>query len=277
MSPVQQRVAVRSAQPEGAYHRVILDAPDVAGQARPGQFVALAVGEEPTAMLLRRSFSIAAARDGGIELLIAAAGPGSSWLTRRRPGDEVDLVGPLGGAFPAPAPGAACVLVGGGYGAAPMVWWAGVLLARGHRVALLLGAATAGRLAGVEAARALEVPVHVTTDDGSAGQQGRVTEALAAAIGSVAGESGSPSPTEVYACGPMAMLRAVTTECRAIGARAWCAVEESMACGIGVCMTCVLPVRGPDGAVRMTRTCTDGPTFDGASIAWDSIGKVVPA
>ncbi len=83
--------------------------------------------------------------------------------------------------------------------------------------------------------------------------------------------------TEAYACGPMAMLAAVTRECHGAGVRAWCAVEEAMACGIGVCMTCVLPVEGPDGAVRMTRTCTDGPTFDGATIAWDSIGKVVPA
>jgi dihydroorotate dehydrogenase electron transfer subunit len=273
MTPVQQRVTVRSAGVEGAYHRLVLETPLVAERARPGQFLALAVGEEPTAMLLRRCFSIAAARAGGVELLVAAAGPGSTWLTRRRPGDRVDLVGPLGGPFPDPAPGAGCVLVGGGYGAAPMLWWASELLGRGHPVALVLGAATEGRLAGVEAARALAAEVHVATDDGSAGQRGRVTEVLGAAIASVAARS--VAPPEVYGCGPMPMLRAVSELCQGAGARAWCAVEEAMACGIGVCMTCVLPVRTADGGLRMSRTCTDGPTFDGSTIAWDEIGKVV--
>ena len=74
-------------------------------------------------------------------------------------------------------------------------------------------------------------------------------------------------PTEVYACGPMAMLRAVTEVATAHAGRSWCAVEESMACGVGVCMTCVLPVRGADGVTRMVRSCTEGPMFDGARCA----------
>ena len=78
----------------------------------------------------------------------------------------------------------------------------------------------------------------------------------------------------VYACGPMAMLRAVSAVATAHGAIAQCAVEESMACGIGVCMTCVLPVRGEDGRTRMVRSCVEGPVFRGDRVRWDAIGTV---
>ena len=195
--------------------------------------------------------------------------------------------------------------MGGGYGAAPMVWWARELLTAGHRVALVLGAADAGRLAEVDGARALGVPVFVTTDDGSAGTPGRVTDASPSALESVAPESVAPesvgtqavapepirdaevgvfgsepttSPVEIYACGPMAMLRAVTeagAQLTAGQARVWCAVEEAMACGVGVCMTCVLPVRGEDGKTRMRRSCVEGPTFAGDAVRWEAM-EVTP-
>jgi len=165
------------------------------------------------------------------------------------------------------------VLVGGGYGSAPMGWWARELKALGHRVSAVFGAADADRLFGVDDARGLAEPLLVTTDDGSAGARGRVTDVLPDLLA----EPG----THVYACGPMAMLRAVTAVARAHGARAWCTVEESMACGVGVCMTCVLPVTWDDGVTRMTRTCVEGPTFDGAAVRWDAArtggGSLVPA
>jgi dihydroorotate dehydrogenase electron transfer subunit len=78
----------------------------------------------------------------------------------------------------------------------------------------------------------------------------------------------------VYACGPMAMLQAVTEVASNVGVTAQCAVEESMACGIGVCMTCVLPVRGEDGVTRMLRSCVDGPVFRGEQVRWDCVGTV---
>ena len=87
--------------------------------------------------------------------------------------------------------------------------------------------------------------------------------------------------TVAYACGPMGMLRAVHEVAAAAGARSQLAVEESMACGIGVCMTCVLPVRGDDGSTRMVRSCVEGPVFDGDRLRWDAIGppagSAVPA
>lgn len=269
--PVQRRCTVLANEPAGAYRRLVLDAGDAALRALPGQFVALAVGEPPTAMLLRRAVSIHAATPADprfdadtLEIVVAAHGPGTDWVTRRRAGDVLDVVGPLGRPFPAPEVGAPAVLVGGGYGSAPLLWLAQDLRDAGHRVDVVLGAASADRLFGVEDAVDVvgEARVHVTTDDGSAGVRGRVTDVL----GPLARDG-----VAVYACGPMAMLRAVHGVASAAGGTAWLAVEESMACGIGVCMTCVLPVRGDDGVTRMTRSCVEGPTFDGDRVRWDAI------
>ncbi len=284
--PSQVRARVVRCTPVGDYHRLELDAGAAAVSAQPGQFVAVAVGGTPTATLLRRVFSVHRATPGGrLELVVAARGVGSEWVTRREPGDTLELTGPLGRPFPLPAsapcsglPPGGAVVVGGGYGSAPLVWLAEVLAARGVRVAAVLGAATTSRLFGVEALVGLlgRERVRVTTDDGSGGVAGRVTDVLAEAVGSVQAE-------EVYACGPMPMLRAVTDVAATVRARAWCTVEESMACGVGVCMTCVLPVRGADGQTRMTRSCVEGPTFEGTALRWDALrpagaggGAVVP-
>lgn len=98
-----------------------------------------------------------------------------------------------------------------------------------------------------------------------------VTDALAGLLdGSAAGRL----PVAVYACGPMAMLREVTAVAAWRGITAQVAVEESMACGIGVCMTCVLPVVGEDGVTRMTRTCVEGPVFSGTAVRWHDIGSM---
>jgi dihydroorotate dehydrogenase electron transfer subunit len=187
-------------------------------------------------------------------------------VTRRRAGDTLDVVAPLGRPFPAPEVGLPTVLVGGGYGSAPLLWLAKDLRRAGHRVDVVLGAASADRLFGVAEAQAVVGAggVHVTTDDGSAGTPGRVTTVLPDVIARTGAQ-------DVYACGPMAMLRAVHQVAQTSGVRGWLAVEESMACGIGVCMTCVLPVRHPDGVTRMTRSCVDGPTFDGAAVRWDAV------
>src|SRR5690606_9899368 len=103
--------------------------------------------------------------------------------------------------------------------------------------------------------------VTVTTDDGSAGVHGLVTDPLADLVRRT-------SAGRVYACGPMAMLAACTGVAAEVGVPAYTAVEESMACGIGVCMTCVLPVTGDDGVTRMTRSCIEGPVFAGDRVRW---------
>jgi dihydroorotate dehydrogenase electron transfer subunit len=109
--------------------------------------------------------------------------------------------------------------------------------------------------------------VSITTDDGSAGEQGLVTDLLPEAIERVNAEI-------VYACGPMPMLRAVGEIARDRAIRAQVAVEESMACGIGVCMTCVLPVRGSDGRSRFVRSCVEGPVFDALNVRWSDVGAL---
>ncbi|MBM6403745.1 dihydroorotate dehydrogenase electron transfer subunit [Phycicoccus sp. CSK15P-2] len=252
----------------GAYQQLTLLAPGVAGLARPGQFVALAVGGPTSANLLRRCFSIhrveEAGSDGGtVDVVVAAHGPGTRWLTALGPHDAVDVVAPLGQPFPLPAEPVACVLVGGGYGSAPLFWLAEALRERGCHVEMVLGAASADRLYGVAHARDVADGVSVTTDDGSAGTRGRVSDVLGEVVERT-------SSVVVYACGPMAMLRAVTEVSAAYGAVAHVAVEESMACGIGVCMTCVMPVTGDDGVTRMVRSCVEGPVFRGDRVRWDA-------
>ncbi|MEO8557122.1 MAG: dihydroorotate dehydrogenase electron transfer subunit, partial [Actinomycetota bacterium] len=157
----------------------------------------------------------------------------------------------------------ACVLVGGGYGSAPLFWLAAELRERGCHVEMVLGAATEDRLFGVLEARRAADGVTVTTDDGSMGVKGWVSDVLPGVI--------QRSHAEVvYGCGPMAMLRAVTEVATSEGAVAQVAVEESMACGIGVCMTCVIPVVGNDGQTRMVRSCVEGPVFRGDRVRWDA-------
>lgn len=262
---VQARAEVLANRPAGAYHRLVLAAPGAAAPALPGHFVALAVGGATSAHLLRRCFSIHRVDRlaGTVEIVLAAHGAGTEWLAGRCAGDPVDVVGPLGRPFPQPEEPAACVLVGGGYGAAPLTWLAEVLARRGCRVEMVLGAASADRLFGVEQAGAAADNVTVTTDDGSTGRKGVVSDVL----GEVITRSGAGL---VYACGPMGMLRAVTDVAGVHNAVAHVAVEESMACGIGVCMTCVLPVVGADGRTRMVRSCLEGPVFRGDQVRWDA-------
>jgi dihydroorotate dehydrogenase electron transfer subunit len=251
----------------GAYHRLTFVAPDVAEVAEPGQFVALAVGGDTSANLLRRCFSIykvGPGADGGtVDIVVAARGAGTRWLTGLSTHEAVNIIGPLGRPFPLPEEPMAAVLVGGGYGSAPLFWLASILKERGCHVEMVLGAATQERLFGVDDAGAAADGVTVTTDDGSMGVRGWVSDVLPDVIRrSHAGV--------VYGCGPMAMLRSVTDVAKAEGATAQVAVEESMACGVGVCMTCVMPVVGDDGLTRMVRSCVEGPTFRGDRVRWDA-------
>ncbi len=162
-----------------------------------------------------------------------------------------------------------CVLVGGGYGSAPLFSLADRLRERGCAVHMVLGAATERRLFGTLEARRAAQSVAVTTEDGSVGTPGRVTDVLPELLART-------GAAVVYACGPMGMLRAVAALAEEHGVWSQCAVEESMACGVGVCMTCVLPVRGDDGMVRMVRSCIEGPVFRGDRVLWDDVGTVPP-
>ena len=274
--PVQVRGEVLSVKQVGDYFAMTVVASGIAEQTRPGQFVAVAVSGDDGAMLLRRAFSIHNVADRGVyggtvEFVFAVHGKGTAWLARRRAHDPIDVVGPLGRPFKLPAAPARCVLVGGGYGAAPLFMLAEALRKRGCRVDFVLGAANADRLFGALDAKRMAASVAFTTDDGSYGERGRVSDVLPEVIERTRAEV-------VYACGPMAMLDAVQRVAGesydGAGIPAQVAVEESMACGVGVCMTCVLPVVGDDGVTRMARSCVEGPVFAGDRIRWDALGTV---
>lgn len=247
-------------------------APGIAEISKPGQFVALTVGGDTSAALLRRSFSIYAANvrgvfGGTIEIVFAVQGLGTRWLSQLQTHSFIDVVGPLGVPFPIPATPVKALLIGGGYGAAPLFSLAELLRSRGCRVDMVLGAATASRLFGIVEGRRAANQLTLVTEDASMGLRGRVTDHLDEVV--------NRSETElIYACGPMGMLRAVALYAKDRSIPAQCSVEEEMACGIGVCMTCVLPIRGEDNVIRMTRTCTAGPSFDSESVLWDEIGTV---
>ncbi len=269
---VQQKATVLSNKRIGAYHQILLHVGEVVKFCRPGNFVAISVGGESSKMILRRAFAISrtseSAQYGGtMELIVAPHGSGSKWLCAQIEGNEVDIVAPLGTAFGIPTQAINALLIGGGYGSAPLFGLADVLKARGCRVDMLLGASVGSKIyAPMEGKRSVN-SLKIYTEDGSMGENGRVTEDLLEIIE-------NRNIDVIYSCGPMGMLRAITELTANTEVIHQCAVEESMACGIGICMTCVLPVKNSEGTTSMVRSCIDGPVMDGSLVRWDLVGKV---
>ena len=250
----------------GPYHHIVFAVGDMAASIKPGNFVAISVGGEQSSLILRRAFAIYRAIDkgpmgGSIELVVAPHGQGSSWLCARAIGEFVDLIGPLGTSFGIPTSNANAMLIGGGYGSAPLFALAELLKNRGCRVDMVLGASTANKIfAPLEGKRTVS-SLTLTPDDGSAGIHGQISEAIPRLIRELGTEV-------IYSCGPMGMLSAIAKIAKEFDIAHQCSVEESMACGIGVCMTCVVPIRSEEN-VKMVRTCIDGPVMDGSQIIWD--------
>lgn len=236
----------------GPYTIVQFASAEIAATARPGQFVN--VGQDAFGHLLRRPFSILDVDGDLLEIGFDTIGEGTRAIAASQPGDTLDIVGPLGTSYTLPEPGGEALLIGGGYGAAPLFFLARLLRAQGTKAHMILGAATADRLFAPDRGKNAADSVTITTDDGSAGIRGRVTDAMDAF-----------DAATIYACGPMPMLAAVAA--RANGRRCEVAVEEFMACGIGVCWTCVVPTHD-EGYRHHQRACTDGPVFDGSVIEW---------
>lgn len=270
-SAVQVDATVVANKRIGAYHQIILSVGEAVRNCRPGNFIAIQVGGDSSRMILRRAFAISrtseSAQYGGtVELIVAPHGSGSSWLCAQTEGAEVNVITPLGKAFGIPTEPANALLIGGGYGSAPLFGLADLLKSRGCKVDMILGASHGNKIyAPMEGKRSVN-SLKIFTEDGSMGEVGRVTTQLAAIIE-------ERNIEIIYSCGPMAMLKAITdiaVEHRVIHQAS---VEESMACGIGICMTCVLPVKDEAGQISMKRSCVDGPVMDGASVCWDLVGK----
>jgi dihydroorotate dehydrogenase electron transfer subunit len=272
--PIQVKGEVLDVRRSGSYHVLSITAPGITELTRPGHFVTIGIGGEESSLLLRRSFAIHQVQSRGVyggtlDIVVGVQGNGTRWLADRRRHDTLDIVGPLGRPFILPKERVNCVLVGGGYGTAPLFMLAEQLRERGCRVDTIVGAATEEKLFATLELKRLASTLTITTDDGSLGVQGRVTDILPDLMQ-------KSDAAVVYACGPMPMLAAVAQIASEYRAYSQCAVEEAMACGVGVCMTCVLPIIGEDGVTRMLRSCTEGPVFRGDRVRWSEIGTIPP-
>lgn len=257
----------------GAYHHMVFAVGDIANATKPGNFVAISVGGESSQLVLRRAFAIYRTFDRGasgglLEIVVAPHGAGSTWLANQQPGVKIDLIAPLGTAFGIPTEPVRALLVGGGYGSAPLFGLSDVLKNRGCRVDMVIGASTAMKIyAPLDGKRSVS-SLTITTEDGSTGKTGKITDVLREIIT-------SNEIDIVYSCGPMGMLEAINNITEEFNLVHQCSIEESMACGIGVCMTCVLPIKGEDGQIRMLRSCIDGPVVAGESVIW-SAKRTIP-
>jgi dihydroorotate dehydrogenase electron transfer subunit len=261
MNPIVVNAPVVSSTRFGAYRELTIGSKEIAEGARPGQFLNLCV-QPGGAHVLRRPFSISAAdrATGTVSIVFDPIGVGTQWLAAREKGDSVDVVGPLGHGFDVTADPGVDLIVGGGYGTAALSFLAAELDARGGEVHAIVGARSRARLYEDVTLDESCASIAIVTDDGSAGVQGLVTDPMAEMIDRF-------SPRVVFACGPMPMLRATASVAAEKGVPSQVAVEEFMACGIGVCWTCVLAIRA-NSAVKHQRSCTEGPVFAGGAIAW---------
>jgi len=257
----------------GQYHQILISVGELVSHCKPGNFVAISVGGPSSRMVLRRAFAISRTttspqHGGAIELIVAPFGNGSSWLCGLAEGEQIDITLPLGTAFGIPTTSVNALLVGGGYGSAPLFGLAEVLKDRGCRVDMLLGASTGSKIyAPLEGKRSVN-SLRIFTEDGSMGETGRITSPIPQLISEL-------QIDVIYSCGPMAMLKAISEILSRGDVVHQCAVEEAMACGIGICMTCVLPVKDESGKINNLRSCIDGPVMDGAAIEWDLVGKTL--
>lgn len=245
------------------YFRLVVRAPRIAPLVQPGQFAHIRV-LPMTHALLRRPFSIFQVQGDTFSILYKNVGQGTEILSRMRPDENLSAIGPLGHGFTVPQPGAEVpLLVAGGYGMAAMYLLAQRSPQKGR---VFVGGRRSVDILCEAEFRALGWEVRVTTEDGSRGERGLVTEPLLAELRrSVPG--GAPHK-KIFACGPTPMLRAVGGIAEEVGLPAELSMDEHMCCGVGVCLTCVIRVKR-DGSWDYQRTCTEGPVFDARVIQWE--------
>jgi dihydroorotate dehydrogenase electron transfer subunit len=208
--------------------------------------------------VLRRPLSIAGSRGTELDVVFEVKGEGTRWLSRRRAGGKLDVLGPLGNGF-GPL-GRSVIAVAGGLGAPPILFAA--QRAEGRRVTAVLGFRDRGRVILEQEFKAVCERVYVTTDDGGAGEPGAVDGPLGALL-----ETGTYDM--IISCGPRPMLAAVARLAADFGVPCRVSMEERMACGVGACLVCACRTRsGKEGAAGMSRVCVDGPVFDAREVVW---------
>ena len=239
--------------------------------------------------LLRKPFSLAARRDisGRVELDIIhrTVGTGTTWMSALKTADKVNLIGPLGNRFPEPAPGQVAILVGGGVGIPPMIYFSSTLV--GRKSVAFAGALTRNLLPLTITADAptpgpdqfqphyaiqdfaqYGTPAVICTDDGSWGYRGLVTQALESYLDAYFAQS--PQQAVIYTCGPEGMMRRIATIAQSRNITCYVSVERAMACGMGTCQSCVIKTVSPtpEKPWVFKLACTDGPIFDSRNLLW---------
>jgi dihydroorotate dehydrogenase electron transfer subunit len=252
------------------YNVLALAAPAIASVVAPGQFVMVktATGHDP---LLRRPFSVfEILRDEhgsrtGLSLLNKRIGVSTSLLYAARPGQRVACLGPLGRPFTLVDPSVEAWMIAGGVGLAPFAGLAEDLVARGVKTTLFYGARRAAELFHLEIFERLGVDLVLATEDGSAGEHGRIVAPLDRRLAA----RPAANPVMLYACGPEGMLAATARVAASHGRRCEVSVERVMGCGLGGCYSCVVPMREGTGPVHHVRACLAGPVLAADRIVWE--------
>ena len=241
------------------YFRLVLRAPQIAPLIQPGQFAHVRILPLKDA-LLRRPFSIFQVAGDTFSILYKNVGKGTDVLSRMRAGEELSVIAPLGHGFTVPPTGGETpLLVAGGYGMAAMFLLAqrspqkGIVFVGGRRRVDILCEKDFA---------AIDWEVRVATEDGSHGEKGLVTQPLMAEL------KRNASGKKLYACGPTPMLKAIGKIAEDFNLPAELSMDEHMCCGVGTCLTCVIPVKVGD-SWEYQRTCTEGPVFDAREIVWE--------
>ena len=258
---IDEKCKVVSHEEIGAgYRYLVLAAPKMAADLMPGQFVHVKV-PALEASALRRPFSVFDAEDGKVTLLYKTVGRGTAALNAVAAGDEICVMGPLGHGFPLKCDGVP-LLVGGGYGVAPLHFLAKrfVQAAGLPKPILFVGGRTKNDLLALDRFAALGIEVRTATNDGSEGVQGLVTDPLDDELAQLRHEG---RKFELFACGPDPMLKAVAMRATGTGSKGWISMDRHMICGVGACYACIQKtVRGN------SRCCIEGSVFAAEDLVW---------
>jgi dihydroorotate dehydrogenase electron transfer subunit len=222
----------------------------------PGQFVHIRV----RGVFLRRPFSVACLDKNEVGILFRIKGTGTKLLSDTKTGELLDVIGPLGNGFPVDIKNR-IVIVAGGIGIAPMLLAVAYLMRKNHDFSLLYGARNADELVDFLLPEGNYSKI-ITTDDGTAGIKGQITEQLGNNIY-------RQKNVTVFAAGPYPMLKTVAAMCREAGVPAYVSVETRMFCGLGICQGCVIHTK--KGNLKI---CSDGPVFNSDHIIWDEQAPV---
>ncbi len=236
---------------------------EIAQRALPGQFVHVLISSD-TGLLLRRPFTVYTVENDEITMLYQIIGQGTQHLSEMSKGATLQVLGPLGNTFDIAETIEPAIIVGGGAGIASLMLLADTLRKRSIQTIALVGSQNRSRLLSVDDLRAISVVVHIATDDGSVGHHGFVTDMLTDMLS----KEDLHHPI-IYACGPHAMLAAVSKISTEHEVTTQVAMENRMGCAMGVCLGCVCPVRINENLIDYQRVCTEGPVFNAENIAWE--------